>query len=240
MKKSNNLSEETLKQMAQDRELAQDRSIKCHRCGCDCSSTYMGMKTCINCIDTMHIQPNKKKYMISESYIAAETAIIKKPEPFPQAQFWQQVETQTRQVASKNPDKFDQLLAQVREHLESGIGPITIGNKTFEIIVNDHCQMSKKEIKARELFEKFRPFVYGFVGSSFITGTEYPSEIVRNSIQVALLSIHDTLSAIPMYTGNLNPTWELYNNTKILLESENFVTLLINEETAKHENHRKP
>lgn len=41
--------------------------------------------------------------------------------------------------------------------------------------------------KALQLIQKSKPYVNGYIGSSFLTGTEYPEAITDNARKVALL-----------------------------------------------------
>lgn len=37
---------------------------------------------------------------------------------------------------------------------------------------------------------------------------------MRKSVKCALICVEEILQAIPMYTGNLNPTWKYWNEVK--------------------------
>ena len=50
MKKYNDLPESVKIKMEADRKLASDENVKCHYCGDNCKSTYMGVKTCSKCM----------------------------------------------------------------------------------------------------------------------------------------------------------------------------------------------
>jgi hypothetical protein len=76
------------------------------------------------------------KYHMSDTYKAAGVHIVLTPAEITEAEFWNQVEKNTRRVVLKEPEKYEQILSQVKEHLNSGVGPLTIGSKTFEIISN--------------------------------------------------------------------------------------------------------
>ena len=43
--------------------------------------------------------------------------------------------------------------------------------------------------KAKELVEKYKPMVNGYVGSSMLTNTEYPETILRNAKKCALIAV---------------------------------------------------
>lgn len=55
--------------------------------------------------------------------------------------------------------------------------------------------MSEKE-KAQELVEKFKDFVHGFVGSSMLTNTEYPEQILSQAKKVATMVVDEILFEI--------------------------------------------
>ncbi len=55
--------------------------------------------------------------------------------------------------------------------------------------------MSEKE-KAHELVEKFKDFVHGYVGSSMLTNTEYPEQILSQAKKVATLVVDEILFEI--------------------------------------------
>ncbi|CAB4148912.1 hypothetical protein UFOVP533_33 [uncultured Caudovirales phage] len=53
--------------------------------------------------------------------------------------------------------------------------------------------MTPKE-KAEELVDKYKPFVYPYVGSSFLTGDEYPEQILNYAKQCALIAVDEILN----------------------------------------------
>ena len=53
--------------------------------------------------------------------------------------------------------------------------------------------------KAAELVEKFKPFVSGYVGSSFMTGTEYQDQILCQAKQCALISTEYIVNSYPSH-----------------------------------------
>lgn len=55
--------------------------------------------------------------------------------------------------------------------------------------------MSEKE-KAQELVEKFKDFVHGYVGSSMLTNTEYPEQILSQAKKVATIVVDEILQEI--------------------------------------------
>ncbi|KAF0200607.1 MAG: hypothetical protein FD170_3356 [Bacteroidetes bacterium] len=74
------------------------------------------------------------KYHISDTYKAAGVHIVLTPAEITEDNFWTKVEKNTREVTKTQPEKYEQILSQVKEHLNSGVGPLTIGGQTFEII----------------------------------------------------------------------------------------------------------
>ena len=55
--------------------------------------------------------------------------------------------------------------------------------------------MTPKE-KAQNLVEKYKPYVYPYIGSSYLTGDEFPEEILRNAKICALIAVDEILNAI--------------------------------------------
>lgn len=53
--------------------------------------------------------------------------------------------------------------------------------------------MTPKE-KAKELVNKYKPFVYGFIGSSMLTNTEDQSVIKMNAKQCALIAVDEIIN----------------------------------------------
>jgi hypothetical protein len=45
--------------------------------------------------------------------------------------------------------------------------------------------------KAEELVDKYKPFVYPYVGSSYLTGDEYPEQILNYAKQCALIAVDE-------------------------------------------------
>jgi hypothetical protein len=58
--------------------------------------------------------------------------------------------------------------------------------------------MEAKE-KAKELVEKYKKYVNGYIGSSMLTNTEYPETILNNAIQCALISVNEILNIYKQY-----------------------------------------
>lgn len=55
--------------------------------------------------------------------------------------------------------------------------------------------MSEAE-KAQELVEKFKEFVHGYVGSSMLTNTEYPEQILSQAKKVATIVVDEILQEV--------------------------------------------
>lgn len=49
--------------------------------------------------------------------------------------------------------------------------------------------------KAEELVNKYKPFVYCFIGSSMLTNTEDESVIITNSKQCALIAVNEIIES---------------------------------------------
>ena len=58
--------------------------------------------------------------------------------------------------------------------------------------------MKPKE-KAEELVDKYKPFVYPYVGSSYLTGDEYPEQILNYAKQCALIAVDEILNLASFY-----------------------------------------
>ncbi len=56
-------------------------------------------------------------------------------------------------------------------------------------------ELSPKE-KAEELVEKYKDYVSGYVGSSMLTNTEYPEQILRNAIQCAIIDVKGKIELV--------------------------------------------
>lgn len=48
--------------------------------------------------------------------------------------------------------------------------------------------------KAKELVEKYKDFVAGYIGSSMLTNTEYPEIILMNAKQCALIAVYEIIN----------------------------------------------
>ena len=53
--------------------------------------------------------------------------------------------------------------------------------------------MEAKE-KAKELVEKFKDYVHGYVGSSMLANYEYPERILSQAKECALITVNEILS----------------------------------------------
>lgn len=64
--------------------------------------------------------------------------------------------------------------------------------------------MTPAQEKAKELVEKYKPYVYPYIGSSFMTGDEFPEQILRYAKQCALISVdgmREIVSTMPSDIG---------------------------------------
>ena len=50
--------------------------------------------------------------------------------------------------------------------------------------------------KAQNLVEKYKPYVYPYIGSSYLTGDEFPEEILRNAKICASITVDEILNTI--------------------------------------------
>lgn len=64
----------------------------------------------------------------------------------------------------------------------------TLANITMEQL--EEMQMTPKE-KAKELVDRYKNFVHGYVGSSFMTGHEYPEQILNQAKKVARITVEE-------------------------------------------------
>ena len=53
--------------------------------------------------------------------------------------------------------------------------------------------------KAEELIDKYKLFVYPYVGSSYLTGDEYPEQILNYAKQCALVAVDEILNLASFY-----------------------------------------
>lgn len=54
--------------------------------------------------------------------------------------------------------------------------------------------MTPKE-KAQELVEKFKYHVHGYIGSSMLSNTEYPEQILSNAKKVSIIAVNEIIDA---------------------------------------------
>ena len=75
--------------------------------------------------------------------------------------------------------------------------------------------MSEKE-KAVELIEKFKNYVHGYIGSSMLTNTEYPEQILAQAKAVAEITVDEILNFMKLEDDdsgtccNANSKWINY------------------------------
>jgi hypothetical protein len=48
--------------------------------------------------------------------------------------------------------------------------------------------------KAKELVEKFKDYVHGYIGSSMLTNHEYPEQILSQAKKVALITVDEIIN----------------------------------------------
>lgn len=65
-------------------------------------------------------------------------------------------------------------------------------------LIRKYKNVMKPKEKANELVDKFKDHVCGYVGSSMLTNTEYPEQILKNAQTVALIVVSEIIA-----TGNL-------------------------------------
>jgi len=74
--------------------------------------------------------------------------------------------------------------------------------------------MTPKE-KAEDLVDKYKYFVSGYIGSSFLTGTEYPEQILSHAKQCALIAVEEIIN---LFDDSLQPYLMNLMNKKYWLE----------------------
>ena len=67
--------------------------------------------------------------------------------------------------------------------------------------------MTPKE-KAEELVKKYEDYVCGYVGSSMLTNTEYPEQILKQAKQCALIAVDEIIESEPILPNNSKPFGE--------------------------------
>jgi len=85
--------------------------------------------------------------------------------------------------------------------------------------------MTEEKKKAKELIIFYYNFVSGWTSTNRPDenpSAQYEGEEMKmgRAIQCALYCCNEILKAIPMYTGNLNPTWKFWNAVKAELTNE--------------------
>lgn len=63
--------------------------------------------------------------------------------------------------------------------------------------------MTPKE-KAKELVDKFKDYVHGYIGSSMLTNHEYPEQILAQAKKVAIISVDVILKSEPRRPSNVD------------------------------------
>ena len=72
--------------------------------------------------------------------------------------------------------------------------------------------------KINELVEKFSQHVNPYIGSGMLSNSHDGNAILWQSRKCALIAANEILENTQMYTGNLNPKWEFWNDVKFELE----------------------
>ena len=64
--------------------------------------------------------------------------------------------------------------------------------------------MTPKE-KAQELVNKYESYVCGYVGSSMLTNTEYPEQILKQAKECALIAVDEIIASEPINPNKSEP-----------------------------------
>ena len=56
--------------------------------------------------------------------------------------------------------------------------------------------------RAEELVNKYKPYVYPYVGSSYLTGDEYPEQILSYAKKCALIAVDEILKVASFYNDS--------------------------------------
>ena len=72
--------------------------------------------------------------------------------------------------------------------------------------------------KAKELVDKFMPYMYCYMGSGMLSNDYDINVALSYAKKCAIIAVTEILENIPMYTGNLNPKWDFYNKVKNEIE----------------------
>lgn len=91
------------------------------------------------------------------------------------------------------------------------------GLSLLKLIKNE---MTPKE-KAKELVDKFKDYVHGYVGSSMLTNCEYPDQIISQAKKASMIAVDEIINA-EFYKGIPNPHYllpiEFWIEVKLELE----------------------
>ena len=79
--------------------------------------------------------------------------------------------------------------------------------------------MTTKE-KAEELVNMFKEYVYGYVGSSMLTNTEYPEQILKNAKIVSIKTVKEILKNFEGMDKPEYCTFDAIGKRKFTFESE--------------------
>ena len=73
---------------------------------------------------------------------------------------------------------------------------------------------AKAKAKAKELVDKFMPYMYCYMGSGMLSNDYDINVALSYAKKGAIIAVTEMLENTPMYTGNLNPKWDFYNKVK--------------------------
>ena len=71
------------------------------------------------------------------------------------------------------------------------------------------------EEKAKELIEKYKDYVHGYVGSSMLSNYEYPDQILRQAKKCALIAVDEIIKSspsLPILSDNGSYSSDIYEN----------------------------
>lgn len=78
--------------------------------------------------------------------------------------------------------------------------------------------MTPKE-KAKDLIDKFYPYSCGFIGSSFLTNTEYPEQKLKEYKEMALICVDELMKHEASYHSCLDKTTDYLKEVKLEIEN---------------------
>ena len=75
--------------------------------------------------------------------------------------------------------------------------------------------------EAKELVEKYKPYVYPYIGSSYMTGDEYPEQILKYAKQCAIIAVQEILAVANLMDGGFSFEKEIEYWQQVLNEIPN-------------------